>query len=78
MLTRDAVKDETSALAVLVSLRDYFARTYRVEYPGLFYVERDSILGMESHHFDMILEDGRVYRVRVSDITPEPAGVEGE
>ncbi len=26
---------------------------------------------LDSTHFDMTLADGRVYRVRVSDITPE-------
>ncbi len=29
------------------------------------------IPGMDSPFFDMTLNDGRVYRVRVSDITPE-------
>lgn len=28
---------------------------------------------MDTRYFDMTLDDGRVYRVRVSDITPEDA-----
>lgn len=33
-------------------------------------VYSDSVRGMHMHYFDMAWPDGRVYRVRVSDITP--------
>lgn len=32
------------------------------------------LLDMEAHYFDMPTTDGRVYRVRVSDITPADGG----
>lgn len=34
----------------------------------------DAVRGMDMHYFDMTLPDGKVYRVRVSDITPNEGG----
>lgn len=33
-------------------------------------IEQDPFHGVEARRFDMTLSDGRIYRVRVSDITP--------
>jgi len=34
---------------------------------------RDEFHGLEARRFDITLSDGRIYRVRVSDISPPPA-----
>lgn len=34
-------------------------------------IMQGDVAGMAIRYFDMTLNDGRVYRVRVSDITPE-------
>ncbi len=62
------INDDLTVDDFIMAARNEFAQWFDVH--SLADTKRDDRL-MGIRYFDMTLNDGRVYRVRVSDITPE-------